>query len=382
MVILKGRLWSSPRGLKARRLSLLLLACALSLHDRGLPAQVVLADTQARIDRGLSYLCRTQREDGSWADRVGRKVHYKYVGRVAPHVGVTALAGLSLLASCVPDIERALPSHLRAVRKAAGYVASQTRADGFVSANGSRMYSHAFATIFLSRLCRADPIWTNSRIKKCLQLAVTLIVDTQNAEGGWRYLPGATDSDLSVTACQLIALEEARRAGMEIPETVLTQGTLYVRDCIVKTGSGAGAFRYQPNTATSRMSFTLTACGLTVLSAMGHVEDSIVLYQGLEYLARQRPDRKTASQGFSYYYGHYYAAQAALRARDLGRNLYNSIERDIVVLQEQDGRWTDWVGSNYATAVATLILQSPRLAGLASEDARERLGPPTERPPR
>ena len=36
--------------------------------------------------------------------------------------------------------------------------------------------------------------------------AVNLIVDTQNAEGGWRYQPQRRDADISVTICQVMAL--------------------------------------------------------------------------------------------------------------------------------------------------------------------------------
>ena len=93
--------------------------------------------------------------------------------------------------------------------------------------------------------------------------------------------------------------------------------------------------------------------------------------QGLDYLARHRPDRETASKGYSYYYGHYGAARAALHAQDLGSNLYDAIRKDLLVLQEPDGRWTDWVGSNYATAVATLILQAPRLVRLTAGKGKE-----------
>jgi hypothetical protein len=278
---------------------------------------------------------------------------------------------MSLLASCVPDIESAPVPRLRAVRRAAGYIVSRMQPDGFITANGSRMYSHAFATVFLSRLCRADPAWAFAHVRKSLEKAVSLIVDTQNAQGGWRYLPGAMDADLSVTACQLVALEEARHAALDVPETALEQAALYVRDCLVEDEPAAGAFRYQPirNLAPypSRMSFALAACGLAALSAAGGEDGSLVRERSLDYLTRHRPTPKSASQSFEYYYGNYEAAQAALHAGELGQQLYEAIQSDIAFLQEPDGRWTDWVGSNYATAVATLILQAPRLARLASE---------------
>src|SRR2546422_5262460 len=61
-------------------------------------------ETRLRIDRGLEYLLKKQNEDGSWTDRVGRKVHNTYQGRIAPHIGGTALARMAFLSSgALPD---------------------------------------------------------------------------------------------------------------------------------------------------------------------------------------------------------------------------------------------------------------------------------------
>jgi hypothetical protein len=65
-------------------------------------------------------------------------------------------------------------------------------------------------------------------------------------------------------------------------------------------------------------------------------------------------------QTFDYYYCHYYAIQAAFQA---GGNYWSSwwsrIRSQLLQLQYSDGRWEDLVGPNYATAMATLILQIP-----------------------
>jgi hypothetical protein len=38
---------------------------------------------------------------------------------------------------------------------------------------------------------------------------------------------------------------------------------------------------------------------------------------------------------------------------------YEATKRDLLALQGRDGSWTDLVGSNYATAMAAIILQLP-----------------------
>ena len=66
------------------------------------------------------------------------------------HVGVTALAGMAFLAGghlpgrgeYGPVVDRAVDFILRA-----------TNQDGYITSGGTRMYSHAFATLFLAQVC-------------------------------------------------------------------------------------------------------------------------------------------------------------------------------------------------------------------------------------
>ena len=65
-------------------------------------------------------------------------------------------------------------------------------------------------------------------------------------------------------------------------------------------------------------------------------------------------------QSFEFLYGHYYAAQAMYQAG--GKNwtgYWIRLKRELLEFQFEDGRWQDLVGPNYATAMATLILQIP-----------------------
>ena len=50
-------------------------------------------------------------------------------------------------------------------------------------------------------------------MREKLELAVKLIVDCQNDQGAWRYVPYAIDSDMSITVCQLQALRAADPGG-------------------------------------------------------------------------------------------------------------------------------------------------------------------------
>ena len=84
--------------------------------------------------------------------------------------------------------------------------------------------------------------------------------------------------------------------------------------------------------------------------------------EGLEYLWNNRPSVHTIAprQTFDYYYGQYYAVQAAFQAGGTYWNRwYQAVKKDLLSLQAPDGRWEDLVGPNYATAMAIIILQMP-----------------------
>ena len=85
------------------------------------------------------------------------------------------------------------------VERSLEFVLACVKDDGYITYAGSRMYSHAFATLFLAEIYgmthRAD-------VKSKLQLAVDFIVNSQNSEGGWRYEPYAAESDMSIVVCQ------------------------------------------------------------------------------------------------------------------------------------------------------------------------------------
>ena len=80
------------------------------------------------------------------------------------------------------------------------------------------MYSHGFATLFLAE-CYGMSKRTELRDK--LSLAVKLIVNSQNKEGGWRYYPKKEDADISVTVCQVMALRAAHNAGIHVPKETI-----------------------------------------------------------------------------------------------------------------------------------------------------------------
>ena len=293
-----------------------------------------------------------------------------YLGTVASHVGVTGLAGIAFLSAgafpgqgsagfVVRDGRRV--SYCEVTQRALEYVMDSILANGFISQNGSRMYSHAFATLFLAEAYGTGFYPDHARVQASLRKAVRLIVSAQNEKGGWRYKPGANDADMSITVCQVMALRAARNAGIEVPRETIQRAVDYVKRSFLP---GLGAFTYQIgepyHSLPSRTSFALTAAGVTTLYSAGEY-DAFEIREGLRFMEANRPRTREAEDNFDYFYGQYYAVQAAFqRGGRYWQRWYENTRRDLLLLQDRKrGCWQDLVGRNYATAMATIILQLP-----------------------
>lgn len=334
--------------------------------------QLVDAEVTAAVDRGLAYLQQTQARDGSWEQLVGYKLNSDYEtvdSRPLPHVGVTALCGIAFLAGGhLPDRGK----YGETITRALDHVLSCSQDNGQIAENGTRMYSHAFATLFLAEIYGMS---NNPRVKQVLQRSVNLIVDSQNAEGGWRYQAFARESDMSITVCQVLALRSARNVGIAVPVSNIRNAQNYVYRSAVRSneragrrrgfggyGDDGGSFRYQLKPQT-RATFPLTAAGVTTLYASGEY-DSPIIKDALDYLDRELfsfNDQNSHGHYF-FYYGHYYAVQAYyITGGSQWRRYFTEVKGRLLSMQRPDGSWPNDVGPGpaFGTAVASLILQIP-----------------------
>ena len=256
------------------------------------------------------------------------------------------------------------------------YILSCVKNNGYIQANGTRMYSHAFATLLLAEIYGM----TRRRdVRVALQRAITVIEDSQNAEGGWRYQLFARESDMSITVCQVMALRSARNVGITVPKSTITRAENYVTRSSVQGGrrgrrrsygfrshgivNSGGAFRYQLRSG-SRATFPLTAAGVTTLYAAGNY-DSPLIEPALDYLTAQMKvfNSYFGRRGhYFFYYGHYYAVQAFFVAGgSRWKKYFTTMRTQLLNTQGRDGSWPCEVGPGraFSTAVATLILQIP-----------------------
>jgi len=289
------------------------------------------------VDKGLRYLASVQAPDGSFgADRYGR------------NVGITALACMAFMSDGhLPG--RGEYGHI--VERGLNFVLQSAQETGLIAADTSHgpMYGHGFATLFLGEIygMTGDP-----RVREALVKAVRLLVNTQNAEGGWRYQPVPFDADISVTICQVMALRSARNAGISVPRDTIDRAIAYVRQC---QNPADGGFRYMLNAGGSQ--FPRSAAGVASLYYAGVYEDD-ALDKGLAYLTRTRSSVRP--QGGHYYYGHYYAVQAMyLAGGEHWADWYPDIRDELIAHQQAAGNWTSSHGDHYATSMALMILQIP-----------------------
>ncbi len=214
------------------------------------------------------------------------------------------------------------------------------------------MYGHGFATLFLAECYgmtqRAD-------IREKLTKAVQLIVNTQNAEGGWRYQPvREQDADISVTVCEVMALRAARNAGLYVPHDTIDRCIAYVK----KSQNADGGFMYMISGG-GPSAFPRSAAGIVALYSAG-VYEGPEIEKGLEYLMGQMPRGDDFSRESHYFYGHYYAVQAMWHAGgDYWTRWYPAIRDALLTRQPDDGSWIDSIGTEYGTSMACIILQMP-----------------------
>jgi hypothetical protein len=326
------------------------------------------ADTAA--ERALDWLAGTQRPEGFWQGLVGHKQGDGYLPLRSVsqneslgegHMGVTALAGMAFLAGGhVPD----RGTHGATIRRTLDYVLDHVTDSGLATDGGTRMYSHAFATLFLAEVYGMGGSET---VREGLERAVHLIVDCQNSQGGWRYNPFTQEADMSVTVCQLQALRAARNIGIRVPKETIDAAVTYVLRARTERGRDRGLYYYKTagrGAWDKNREYAINAAAATALFSAG-VTDEEIHAPTLDWLIQEyRVIHAYYDTHYFYWYGNYYACQAFYQAGGPRFLEYQRrITRDLVRSQRSDGRFVNDTGPGdpFATAVAALILQLPKL---------------------
>jgi hypothetical protein len=299
----------------------------------------------AAIARGLSFLARQQNNDGSF-DGGG------------PRVATTGLCLLAFLsAGHTPDVGR----YGLNVRNAVDFLLNQKLEDGyFGKIDGSRMYGQGIVTLALAEAYGVESEARRKKIQPVLNAAVQLILTAQAVEkpepfaGGWRYEPQATDSDLSLSGWNALALRAAQNVGMNVPKEPVDRAVAFVGKCFV---ASAGGFAYQPGGEASAGMTGVGVLNLFLLDAADRPE--------IQPAAKFLTDHPVTAETKYFYYHLYYTTQAAYQ---IGGATWPAVwkvsQEHLLAAQEQDGGWPqsraeEEPGRLYATSMAVLTLTVP-----------------------
>jgi hypothetical protein len=279
----------------------------------------------------------------------------------------TAMTALSCLAmAAVGHLPSDRTPQGVGVRKGIDFLLMPDRQDNegyFGSKDNSRMYGHGITTLFLSEMLGmgADAKQDAALRAACMR-AISLILRSQAVakseghKGGWRYTPLATDSDLSVSIWQLIALRSAKNAGLDIPKDGIDDAVAYIRRCFkgsTKAGAAVG-FGY---TYTTAPVWSTATEGLLAMQVCGHYEAPEVIATA-DWLLKNPPKVKGNSW---FYYGTYYYAQGMYQRGDAyAAEASERVAEVLLPMQDADGSWKPSAGSEtnriYRTAMALLSL--------------------------
>ena len=368
--------WPALTGLSALAALTAITALTVSAFQNGLATtaraatpgpqlpEIVTRETQAAIEKGLEYLVRTQRNDGSWT------VSSSYRGYSTV---MTSLAGMALMANGSTPEEG---PYARQVTRAMNYVLKHSRpADGLIASAGSgrSMYGHGFSMLFLAQCYGVDvsPQYER-RIHDALTKAVQLTARSQSDlgerlhhAGGWYYSPDVRNDEGSVTITQLQALRACRNVGITVPTSTIDRAVAYLRHCQVSDGgicyaaNSRGAGRPAISAAALACFY---AAGVYDRQAGGAGPEAKMVERLWQYMQAYGDPGKGEQQDVwgHWFYLHYYYAQAVYqRGGPQWPRYYRSIDRALRQRQNIDGSWSGGVGTSYRTAIACIILQLP-----------------------
>lgn len=321
---------------------------ALIFRDPRLRTQLIRKEggttlTEAAVARGLRWLARQQQSDGSWG----------LDGRRARQAG-TSLALLPFLGAGQTHLAGMYSSH---VASGLRYLLDQQKPNGDLRGDSPAaygMYVHGQAAIVL---CEAYAMTQDERLRKPAQLAIDFIVEAQHPRGGWRYAP-REPGDTSVLGWQLMALQSARAAGLNVPSDTLDLVDQYLES--VQSSSGA-LYAYQPG---HRPTHVMTAEALLCRIYLGWGADHPGLRLGTDQLLTKFPPDMNDPD----FYYWYYATQVFHHVGGRPWRQWNQAMREALVAMQRtsgfhagswdpDGPHASTGGRIYVTSLAICTLE-------------------------
>jgi hypothetical protein len=311
-------------------------------------------ESETAVAKGLTWLARMQKKDGTWAfDNGGDKA------------AATGLGLLPFLAAGQTHKGKEAENKYRDnVAAAIAALLKMQKSDGSFSGN---TYANAIATV---ALCEAFGMTGDKTLllTPC-QKAVDLIQKGQGANGSWGYKYG-DEGDTSIVGWQVQALHSAKMCReLKVSPAVLVKAMKFLDSVATKPKGSSVACTFGYSSPGARPS--LTAVGLLCRYYLnGWGPNSAGLQDGVDYLLKEHPPEE--KQEFDMYY-YYYATQVAhFREGEQWAKEWNPKMRDMLIKRQvnepnkpqYDGSWDKddtWIGNSCGrmgtTAMAVLTLE-------------------------
>ena len=247
-------------------------------------------ESERAVARGLAWLARQQKPNGSWV----------YDGSSSGDtIASTGMALLPFLAA--GETHKSGKKYQQTVDRGLKYLISQLRSDGGFNGAGQTMYSHGIATIALNEAYGMTK--DRNMLLRPAQSATNFIVAKQAPDGSWGYSPGSP-GDTSIVGWQVQALKAGILSkDIVVPDKTITDAIKFLDK--VSSGSRKAVYGYAgPNGAPAT---SLTAVGLLCryyISKWG--PGNAGLAEGVEGLGKRPPAKAPAKPDIYYYY---YATQ-------------------------------------------------------------------------
>ena len=345
-------------------------------------------DIDTALRRGAQFLVGYQNKDGSWGTARRTKGLNIYAPVPGAHhsfrVAVTALCVMALI-----EADPADPAAVGALDRGETYLLAELPK---VRRDAARclynIWTHAYGIRALVRILarRPDDEKRCAEIRRQIAQQVDFLKRFESINGGWGYYDRKAKTQRTTaysmsftTATALIALHEARSAGIDVPSQLVTRAI----DALKRqrkpdmTYLYSAPFMYYPGRSINRPGGSLgrsQACNLALrLWGDRRITDTVLsewltrLSDRNGWLSRARkmpvPHESWYNvSGYFFYYGHFYAAGCIEALPAAGRPGHRqALARIVLALQEKDGSWWDYplydYHQGYGTAMAMLALK-------------------------
>ncbi|MCU0704333.1 MAG: terpene cyclase/mutase family protein [Fimbriiglobus sp.] len=316
-------------------------------------------ESEAAVARGLAWLARMQKKDGSWT------FDGTNAGERAAATGIALLPFLAAGQTHKPGKDN---KYKDTVTAAIGALLKMQKSDGSFTGNNYNVYANAIAAV---ALCEAFGMTGDkSLLLRPCQAAVDFIQKSQGKNGSWGYKVG-DEGDTSIVGWQVQALHSAKMCKeLKVDPKVLERAMKFLDSVASKPKNSSIACTFGYSSPGARPS--LTAVGLLCRYYLnGWGPNSPGMRDGVDYLLKEYP--ADPKETFDMYY-YYYATQVLhFREGEEWHKQWNPKMRDMLVGKQVkdpnkpavDGSWDpdggQWIGPHCGrlgtTALCLLTLE-------------------------